>query len=111
MPDFYIQKIIARGTEKQASSIELIPGLNIICGPSDTGKSYVLEILDYLFGSDRVPVDIKHGYDSFAMVIQTAKGTVTVTRDVEDGEKTTTAEVSSSDDRIESGIYRIKRKR
>lgn len=108
MPDFYIQRIIARGTEKQASSIELIPGLNIICGPSDTGKSYVLEILDYLFGSDRVPVDIKHGYDSFAMVIQTAKGTVTVTRDVEDGEKTTTAEVSSSDDRIESGTYRIK---
>ena len=108
MPDFYIQRIIANGTDKQVSSIDLIPGLNIICGPSDTGKSYVLEILDYLFGSDRVPVDIKHGYDSFTMVIKTSKGTVTVKRDVENGEKTTTAEVSSSDDRIESGTYKTK---
>ena len=108
MPDFYIEKITARGAGKRASSIDLVPGLNIICGPSDTGKSYVLEILDYLFGSDQVPIDTKHGYDSFEMVIRTANGTITVTRNVVDGSKSSTAEVSSTDNRIESGTYKTK---
>lgn len=109
MPNFYIEKITARGAGKRASSIDLVPGLNIICGPSDTGKSYVLEILDYLFGSDQVPIDTKHGYDSFEMVIRTANGTITVTRNVIDGSKSSTAEVSSTDNRIESGTYKTKK--
>lgn len=108
MPDFYIERITARGIGKQESAIDLIPGLNIICGPSDTGKSYVLEILDYLFGSDQVPVDVKHGYDTFEMTIKTTNGTVTVKRRVADGGKTTTAEVVSSDSRIERGTYKTK---
>ena len=60
MPDFYIEQIAVSGNGKKTSAVNFAPGLNIICGPSDTGKSYVIEILDYLFGSDHIPIDVEH---------------------------------------------------
>lgn len=109
MLDFFVKKITISGKGKKPSSIELKQGLNIICGPSDTGKSYVIEILDYLFGSDHIPIDVKHGYDTFEMYVHTSRGKVIVRRRVEDGDKTTTAEVISSDNRVDSGNYKIKK--
>ena len=109
MPDFYIEQIVVSGNGKKTSAVNFAPGLNIICGPSDTGKSYVIEILDYLFGSDHIPIDVKHGYDTFEMHVHTSQGKVTVRRKVIVGEKTNTAEVISSDDRIDSGDYKVKK--
>ena len=106
MTDFYIKKLIISGENKKTSSVELSKGLNIICGPSDTGKSYILEILDYLFGSDRIPIDTKHSYNEFEMLIETSKGEISVKRIVKSGAQTKTATVWSTDDRIESGEYK-----
>ncbi len=109
MPDFYIKKIAISGNGKKTSSVELTPGLNIICGPSDTGKSYVVEILDYLFGSDHIPIDVKHDYDTFEMHVHTSRGEIIVRRKVDDGDKTNSAEVISTDSRIDSGDYKVKK--
>lgn len=108
MNDFYIEKIVISGKGKKTSSLDLAPGLNIVCGPSDTGKSYIIEILDYLFGSDHIPIDTKHGYDTFEMRVITPYGNVVIQRTVNDGAKVNTAEVISTDKRIESGKYKIK---
>lgn len=109
MPDFYIKRITISGNGKKSSSVELMSGLNIVCGPSDTGKSYIIEILDYLFGSDHIPIDVKHGYDTFEMNVHTSHGEVIVRRKVNDGDKVNTAEVISSDSRIDSGDYKVKK--
>lgn len=48
---YYISKILLK-TKKSVSSIELTSGLNIIYGISNTGKSLILECIDYLCGGD-----------------------------------------------------------
>ena len=55
---FYIEKIIVTGSGKTDSIIELSNGVNIIYGPSNTGKTYIVKCIDYMFGSEREPIDI-----------------------------------------------------
>lgn len=59
----YIKKLIVSGGGKEPSVLEFDEGLNIICGPSNTGKSYILECIDYLFGSDKIRFDRSTGYN------------------------------------------------
>ena len=40
---FYIEKIIVTGSGKTDSIIELSNGVNIIYGPSNTGKTYIVQ--------------------------------------------------------------------
>jgi AAA15 family ATPase/GTPase len=61
---FYIEKIIVTGSGKTDSIIELSSGVNIIYGPSNTGKTYIVKCIDYMFGSEREPIDISAGYRS-----------------------------------------------
>ena len=56
---FYIEKIIVTGSGKTDSIIELSNGVNIIYGPSNTGKTYIVKCIDYMFGSEREPIDSK----------------------------------------------------
>lgn len=45
MSDFYIEKILAKGTGKTDSVIELKNGLNIIQGRSNTGKTCITFVI------------------------------------------------------------------
>lgn len=53
---YYIKEIIitseGNNKEKVVSRLPLQPGLNIICGPSNTGKTHVLDCIDFLLGGD-----------------------------------------------------------
>lgn len=44
---FYIKWIKITANQKE-SRIDFAPGLNIIYGPSNTGKSMVLDCIDYM---------------------------------------------------------------
>lgn len=46
-----IRKFVLRGENKQDSVIEFKKGFNVIYGPSDTGKSLIVEYIDYVFGN------------------------------------------------------------
>ena len=50
MNRFYIEKLMVSGGGHHASIIDFKPGLNFILGPSNTGKSLVMDCLDYMFG-------------------------------------------------------------
>lgn len=39
---FFIEKIVASGAGKKESTIVFKPGANIIYGPSNTGKTYIV---------------------------------------------------------------------
>jgi hypothetical protein len=104
MGDFYIKKLIVTGAKKEPSSIDFTDGLNIVCGPSDTGKSYIVECIDYIFGSENIPIDENMGYDTVKMVIETERGAVTAERVF----NTRKLKVSSTDELIESGDYGTK---
>lgn len=74
MSSFYIEKVYAYGNGKKTSVVKFGKGLNVICGPSNTGKSYIIAIIDYLFGGKETPIDPLSGYDSVAIDIVTDKG-------------------------------------
>lgn len=80
MGDFYITKVTARGSGKKDSSVDLRPGLNIIQGRSNTGKTCIIKCIDFCFGSKVKPFDESLGYNTIEMSIHTGKGDITITR-------------------------------
>lgn len=104
---FYIQKIIVSGLGKTDSIIELSNGVNIIYGPSNTGKTCIVKCIDYMFGSERVPIDISTGYQHVKIIVKTQCGTITMSREI--GQNN--IEVYSDDKNILSGKYATKASR
>lgn len=51
MSDHYLQlrKILFKGPKKE-SSLDFYSGVNVICGASDTGKSFLAESIDFMLG-------------------------------------------------------------
>ncbi|MBV4424325.1 AAA family ATPase [Clostridium tyrobutyricum] len=103
MRDFYIKKLSLTGPDVKISSVDFIDGLNIICGPSDTGKSYIAECFDFMFGgsSKDFPIDKKTGYNHVRMQIATYNGDITLERNFEES----SIYVSSLNPNFESGKY------
>jgi hypothetical protein len=49
-----VRRIVLRGLDVADAKIDFTPGGNIVAGDSDTGKSYLLRCLDYIFGADEM---------------------------------------------------------
>jgi hypothetical protein len=73
---FYIKQLQVTGVGKKDAIIEFEKGLNIVSGPSDTGKSYLLQCISYLMGGDIPPKNVEEskGYDTIWMEICTYTG-------------------------------------
>ena len=104
---FYIEKIIVTGSGKTDSIIELSNGVNIIYGPSNTGKTYIVKCIDYMFGSEREPIDISTGYQYIKIIVRTQCGPITMSRKIGENK----IEVSSNDNNVPSGKYATKASR
>lgn len=90
-------------------SIEFCDGLNFIVGPSNTGKSYIMECIDYLFGfepkkNNDFRFDPGLGYDKFKLFTRTPNGTVIFERRL--GENKIT--LSGTDPNFEHRTYSIR---
>lgn len=101
---FFIEKIVAAGSGKKDSAIMLEPGVNIIYGPSNTGKTYIVKCIDFLFGSDAAPFDSSFGYDSISIYLKTGGGQVVMHRKLGSNK----IDVSSTDSSISNGKYTAK---
>jgi energy-coupling factor transporter ATP-binding protein EcfA2 len=62
---FYFKKLTASGPNKKDAEIKFEKGLNVLTGPSNTGKSYILQCLNYMLGSLDPPKSIPeaNGYN------------------------------------------------
>lgn len=75
MKRFYIKQISASGENVKFSPIDFDCGLNIIHGPSNTGKSYVIGCINFMFGSDDIPfTKAATGYDTVTMQLENDDG-------------------------------------
>lgn len=84
-----IRHLSFTGLDRPPALIRFEPGLNIIYGGSDTGKSFILESLDYMLGGDKPLRDIpeRQGYDRVLLGIQTGPGVFfTLVRGVNKGQ-------------------------
>lgn len=104
MGKFYITKVVAKGSGKTDSVIDLRPGLNIIRGRSNTGKTCIIKCIDFCFGSKAKPFDESLGYDTIEISLHTGKGDITITRAL--GKKQ--VDVATDVPGFESGKYDLK---
>ena len=101
---FYIEKLTVTGSGKTDSTIDFSNGVTIIYGPSNTGKTYIVKCIDYMFGSDKEPIDISTGYEYINIVVQTERGKLIMSRKIGENK----INVDSSDPKISSGKYNSK---
>jgi hypothetical protein len=75
-PGFYIRRLEARGRSRTTAALEFTAGLNVISGASDTGKSYLVECIDFMLGGSTVPKSIEEaaGYEVLWLEIETWDG-------------------------------------
>lgn len=72
MIGFYIKKLKVTGAGLKDAEITFEKGLNIINGPSNTGKSYIFKCIDYIFGAkDLKKIEESKGYDTVYLEIRT----------------------------------------
>lgn len=108
MLPFTIERLIISGLGKTDSEIDFSNGLTFVVGPSNTGKSHVMDGIDYLFGfseSPSNPFRFEHdwGYDKFTLVVKTPQGNVILTRKLCEKK----ISVTGTDDRINHGEYSV----
>lgn len=109
MNRFYIKKLIVAGGGHEATVLEFAPGVNFILGPSNTGKSLVMDCIDYVFGftpKKNHPskiVDNCHGYERIILHLATKNGTVTLNREI----GRNIIMVGGDDPTVQCGEYRV----
>lgn len=62
MQTFMIKKLRVSGAGKIDGVVEFTDGLNFIQGRSNTGKTWILRCINYLFGADKRPYTPATGY-------------------------------------------------
>lgn len=102
--NFYIERLIVSGQGKKDSIVEFDKGVNIIYGPSNTGKTYIIKCIDFIFGSVKEPIDSSTGYEYITLVLKTDVGSITMSRKLGENK----IHVSSTDPKISSGKYNSK---
>ena len=101
----YFERVIAKGEGKTDSIIELKPGVNIIQGRSNTGKTAIIRCIDYVLGASKLPIDESFGYNIIEVVIDTPKGKITISRVFGRNQVTVSTTIPDAD----NGIYDLKR--
>ncbi|MBI1685394.1 hypothetical protein [Caulobacter hibisci] len=51
---FQVRRVVVRGKGVPDAELTFKPGANILAGVSDTGKSYLVQCLDFIFGADKI---------------------------------------------------------
>ena len=97
---FYIKQVSVN-YENSNDVINFENGLNIIMGPSNTGKSMILKCIDYLFGAKENPFDKSVNCKTVSMLLISDSKEISLSRKINED----SVIVSSQNDDIESTTY------
>lgn len=99
MQKFMIEKLRVSGAGKIDGVVTFTDGLNIIQGRSNTGKTWILKCIYYLFSSDTRPYSPLTGYTDIEGVFMTERyGRITISRKLDEEKVTVTAESTKVDE-------------
>lgn len=110
---FYIKQITAIGENKAPATIEFEDGINIIKGPSNSGKSYVINCINFMLAG-KIPFESRStGYNKVTMKLQSTNGeSISMSRSIivknNKEIESTFVKVESSINEIENKEYKIK---
>lgn len=76
--NFYLKKLSLTGPSKQEAEVQFSLGLNVVVGPSDTGKTFIAQCIDFMLGASKQPKRIPEaeGYDTVRIWVETVDGEV-----------------------------------
>jgi hypothetical protein len=76
-----LDRLAFLGPQKGAASVPFGPRLTVVCGASDTGKSFLVESIDFALGRSAPPRDIPQrvGYDRLRLQLSKADSSLTWT--------------------------------
>ena len=83
-----LHELVVTGPGKRAATLKLNGESHLVFGPTDTGKSYIVECIRYCLGSDQKPKDVgfSEGYTRAALLVSLADGRrYTLVRDLSNG--------------------------
>lgn len=102
MQMFRIKQLRVSGAGKEDGLIEFDDGLNIIQGRSNTGKTWILKCIYFLFSSDQKPFSPLTGYTAVEGIFITKRfGNITISRKLSEN----VAYVQCGDKQVETGNY------
>ena len=102
MQNFMIERLRVSGDGKADGIVNFTDGLNIIQGRSNTGKTWILKCIYYLFSSDTRPYSPLTGYTDIEGTFLTKRfGRIIISRKLDEKFVTVTAE----SDKVEDGEY------
>lgn len=69
-----IRHVACLGPGKKDAAVDFEAGANAVIGLSDTGKSFVFELIDFMLGAEELKRELPEaaGYDTVVMGIETA---------------------------------------
>lgn len=102
MQRFRIKQLRVSGAGKVDGVVTFKDGLNIIRGRSNTGKTWILKCIHYLFSSDTRPYSPNTGYTDIEGIFETKRfGEITISRKLDE----MVAHVESDSPDVENGDY------
>lgn len=102
MQQFRIKHLRVSGNGKIDGFISFDDGVNVIQGRSNTGKTWILKCIYYLFSSDRTPFSPLTGYSVIEGAFETVRyGEVIIRRKLNEPH----AEVICTHQEVQNGIY------
>lgn len=88
MSRFFIKQICATGDNVKPSFLQFKDGVNIIYGASNSGKSYVVNCINFMFYGEIPFTKEATGYNKVSMLMESDDGySIEMTREIEDGDK------------------------
>lgn len=84
-----LRHLCLTGPQKEKAIVSFGPGLNVIYGASETGKSFIVEAIDFMLGSSAELRDIPErvGFDRMFLGVEAAQGsTFTLERSTSGGQ-------------------------
>ena len=100
---YYVTKITMLGRNVEKSVVNLKKGVNILYGPSNTGKSYVAECIDYMMGNNETRIDDSKGYDTIIIEFDVDGSFLSMERKLNENKIYVISEVNG----IEPGEYTL----
>lgn len=103
---YYLKKFVITTAYGNKSELSLYPGLNIIYGPSNTGKSLITELIDFMFGGDGEKLkDNQIEFQNIKLLVDVDGATLSLTRNIGSDDIIATGNVPG----IQGGVYKAGR--
>ena len=103
---YYIEEITIVSKNGRQSNVDFTNGLNIICGESNTGKSLIVDCINYMYGAQKHRFDDKLNIREIQISLNVDGKSLKLIRELD----STSVYIQSEVENIDNGLYYVSNK-